>query len=167
MRPASRDHSIVMQPWPAEEAPDPDGADAAALDPDSAWDRLRPLGVHAVAHLVEAYRLARTWEGRAAAVSLATRFARDSELAFQLGLEALDDRSKRVRGRACGLLAYSLRKDAVARLRTLTGHADRETRDDAEAALAAIRDQNHHLFKDRDESGLVFWILDVRDLPDP
>ena len=127
--------------------------------------RLRPSGVDAVPQLVEAYHLARAWEDRAAALTCATRFARESEPAFQLGLHALGDRSKRVRYRACALLAYSLRRDAVARLEPLVDHPDRDTREDALAALAAICAQNHHLFMDRDRSDLVFWIVNEGDIP--
>jgi hypothetical protein len=131
---------------------------------DDAWDRLRPRGVLAMPDLVKSYRAARSWQGRAAAVSRATRFARDSEVAFQLGIEALTDRAGPVRHRACGLLAYSVRRDAVVRLRSLLGHGDPETRDDARAAIAAILNQNHHLFKDRDFSGQIFWIVCEADL---
>ena len=131
---------------------------------DDAWDRLRPRGVLAMPDLVKSYRAARSWQGRAAAVSRATRFARDSEVAFQLGIEALTDRAGPVRHRACGLLAYSVRRDAVVRLRSLLGHGEPETRDDARAAIAAILSQNHHLFKDRDFSGQIFWIVCEADL---
>jgi hypothetical protein len=118
----------------------------------------------AVSSLVDAYRTCPVPDDRAEAIGRATRFARHSDEAFELGLEALRDRSSRVRGRACGLLAYSLRQDAVGRLMLLLNHADAETRDDAQAALDAILEQNHHLFKDRDRSGRVFWVVDTTDL---
>jgi hypothetical protein len=131
------------------------------------WSGLRPSGVAAVPQLVEAYHRARTWEDRAAALMCVTRYARESEPAFQLGLGALGDRSKRVRYRACALLAYSLRRDAVARLEPLLDHPDCDTREDALAAVAAICARNHHLFMDRDRSDLVFWIVDEGDIPYP
>jgi hypothetical protein len=56
-------------------------------------------------------------EARSSMVYEATFFARVSEDAFQLGLLGCRDRSKYVRDRACGVLAYSLRKDALASLR--------------------------------------------------
>jgi hypothetical protein len=143
-------------------ARDVDAVGWVALD--KAWDELRPRSVLAMANVLESYRGARTSQARAAAVSRATRFARDSEAAFQLGLEALTDRSGAVRHRACGLLAYSLRRDAVMRLRTLLSHADPETREDARAAIAAILSRNHHLFKDREFSGQIFWIVCEADL---
>ena len=145
-------------------------ADAAGwVDLDEAWDRLRPRGALATQDvatqdLLEGYRAARSWQGRVAAVSHATRLARVSELAFQLGLAALDDPSEPVRRRACGLLAYSLRRDAVGRLRSLLTHADPATREDARAAIAAILARDHHLFKDREFSGQIFWIVCEADL---
>jgi hypothetical protein len=141
-----------------------DTADPAELE--AAWALLAPFGIHAVPYLVDAYHSATTWQGRAAALHYATRFARDSEAAFLLGLEALDDRSRTVRARACGLLAYSLRHEAEDPLLVLARHLDAATREHAQAALAAIREQNHHLFKDRIRSGLVFWIVNQSDLPD-
>lgn len=141
-----------------------DSADPAELE--AAWALLAPFGVDAVPYLADAYRSASTWQGRAAALLYATRFARDSEAAFQLGLDALADRSRTVRARACGLLAYSLRPEAEGRLRVLRNHADPATREHAQAALAAIGERNHHLFKDRRRSGLVFWIVNQSDLPD-
>ncbi|MGH9259750.1 MAG: hypothetical protein ACRD08_07630 [Acidimicrobiales bacterium] len=141
------------------------GCDAVGwVELDNAWDRLRPRDVLAMPDLVKSYRAARSWRGRAAAVSRATRFARDSELAFQLGLEALTDQAGPVRHRACGLLAYSVRRDSVTKLRSLLGHSDPDTRDDARAAIAAILSQNHHLFKDREFSGQIFWIVCEADL---
>jgi hypothetical protein len=129
------------------------------IELDKAW-----AGVLAPPDLVDSYRADRSWRSRAAAVSRATRLARDSELAFQLGLAALDDPSPAVRHRACGLLAYALRRDAVERLKSLLAHTDPESRDDARAAIAAILSQDHHLFKDRDFSGRVFWIVCEADL---
>jgi hypothetical protein len=141
-----------------------DTADAAELE--AAWRRLAPLGIEAVPHLVEAYHSSRTWQGRAAALLYATRFARDSEEAFQLGLDALSDRARHVRTRACGLLAYSLRREAEGRLSLLRSHADASTREAAVAALDALREQDHHRFKDRDGTGRIFWIVNQSDLPD-
>jgi len=114
--------------------------------------------------LVATYRAGRTWQARATAISRATRYARESEPAYRLGLEALADPSAPVRRHACGLLAYSLRREAICRLRPLLDHADPMTRDDARAAIAALLARDHHLFKDRDLSGQIFWIVCERDL---
>lgn len=140
----------------------PGGSGWVALD--QAWDGLRPRGLPAPPKLVEAYRAGRSWEARATVVSHATRYARQSEPAYQLGLEALTDRSAQVRRHACGLLAYSLRRDAIRRLQPLLAHSDPMTRADAGASIAAILAQDHHLFKDRDFSGQIFWIVCERDL---
>ena len=140
----------------------PDGDGWVAFD--EAWDQLRPRGVHAPPKLLEGYWAGRSWQDRATVVSRATRYARESETAYQLGLAAVADRSARVRRHACGLLAYSLRHDAISTLRSLLRHSDPMTRDDARAAIAAILGQDHHLFKDRDFSGQIFWIVCERDL---
>jgi hypothetical protein len=126
-------------------------------DSDAAWAELRPLGEHVLPHLLEAYRRAKRGELRVAFVFHAIRFARASDVAVALGLAALKDRAMVVRYRACGLLAYSLRRDALPDLRALLTHADARTVADAKAAIDAIEHQNHHLFVDRAHSGRVFW----------
>lgn len=68
-----------------------------------------------------------------------------------------------VRYRACGLLANSLQREAIPALKSLLNHPDTATRDDAAAAIMAIDKQNHHLFRDRDQSGKVQWILNPED----
>jgi hypothetical protein len=65
----------------------------------------------------------------------AIRFARVSEAAYSLGLKALADKSYMVRYRACMVLAYSLRTDAIPALTLLLHHADARTREDAAHAL--------------------------------
>jgi len=68
-----------------------------------------------------------------------------------------------VRYRACGLLAYSLRRDAIGPLKTLLNHRDPRTLADASAAITAIEKQNHHLFIDRDASGRTRWVVNEGD----
>jgi hypothetical protein len=148
----------------AEASPSNEPATVGWVELDEAWDRLRPRGVPATPDIVKAYRAARTGAARAAVVTRATRFARDSESVFRLGVEALADRSGPVRERACGLLAYSLRREAVPRLLPLLDHPDPGTTADARAAIAAILSQDHHLFKDRSFTGQVFWIVRPTDL---
>jgi hypothetical protein len=130
-----------------------------------AWERLRPLGVAVVPHLAEAYRSFRKWQGRASLVFHSIRYARMSDDAFRLGLEALSDRSAHVRHRACGLLAYSLRSEAVPHLEPLLRHPDSRTVEDARAAIEAIRHRNHHYFVDRDHSGRARWQVNEGDVP--
>ena len=130
---------------------------------ESAWESLRPLG-HAVSpFLLDAYSGAKRWQGRTALVFHAIRFARISEAAYTLGLQALTDKSYMVRYRACMVLAYSLRTDAIPALNLLLQHADARTREDAAHALDAIRHQNHHYFVDTSHSGQSFWVVNDGD----
>ena len=117
------------------------------------WPVLKPLGVEVVPFLLEAYPGFRHWQGRVCLVHHAARFSRVSEESFRLGLAAASDRSKRVRYSACLLLAYSLRTEALQYLRPLLEYSDNETVENARAAITAIENQNHHLFKDRTGSG--------------
>src|SRR5262245_35484070 len=130
---------------------------ASARDEEEAWAPLRGLGVAVVPHLLEAYRTFRKSQGRVSLVFHAIRYARTSEEAFRLGVEALSDKATLVRYRACGLLAYSLRPDAIPHLKSLLTHPDERTVEDAKAAIDAIESRNHHYFVDRDHSGRSFW----------
>ena len=130
---------------------------------EAAWAKLKPLGSNVVDHLAAFYPKAKTWQGRASLVFHSIRYARQSEAAFQLGLAALTDKSTVVRYRACGLCAYSLRRDALQGLRLLVSHKDTRTAEDAAAAIDAIEHQNHHLFVDRTHSGRSFWVVNESD----
>ena len=131
-------------------------------DQEKPWELLRPLGVSVVPYLLEAYPEFRLWQGRLACVYHSMRYARISEAAYQLGLVALTDRATLVRYRACGLLAYSLRPEAIPALKSLLQHPDEATQQDAAAAMKAIRKRNHHLFRDRDQTGIQ-WVLNPED----
>lgn len=130
---------------------------------ESAWSKLRPLGVAVVPYLREAYPTFSRWQGRVSLVYHSIRYSRVSDDAFLLGLEALNDRATLVRYRACALVAYSLRKDALFALNKLLSHSDPKTVEDARAAVTAINSQNHHLFVDRDNSGRVRWVVNDED----
>ena len=132
-------------------------------DQEEIWTELRPCGEAVVPYLREAYPRFRKWQGRVALVYRSIRYARVSEDAFQLGLAALADRATLVRYRACSLLAYSLRDDAIGSLEALLDHPDAETVADARAALDAIRNRNHHYFVDRRHSGRTFWEVNTGD----
>ena len=134
-------------------------ADAAALE-------LRDFGPAVVPALAAAYETTGRWQGRAALLFHAIRYARTSDAAVALGKRALTDRATIVRYRACGLLAYSLRRDVLPDLRPLLAHADAPTRADAAAAITAIERGNHHRFIDRDGSGNSFWHVNPGDTPD-
>lgn len=130
---------------------------------EQAWAALRPLGEAVVPFLREAFPLFRKWQGRTSLVYHAIRYARISEDAFQLGLMAITDKSVMVRYRGCGLLAYSLRTEAVAPLERLLDHPVPRTDQDIRAALDAIRSGNHHRFVDRDNSGMTTWRVNEND----
>ena len=130
---------------------------------EAAWTNLKPLGIAVVPHLVDAYSRFTKWQGRCSLVFHSIRYARLSDEAFQLGIAALKDKSTVVRYRACGLLAYSLRKDALPALREAARHNDTRTVADAIAAMDAITRQNHHLFIDRGHTGRSFWEVNESD----
>jgi hypothetical protein len=140
-----------------------DTKDGAAED--SAWTQLRPLGAAVIPYFLEFYPHAKLLEGRRTMVFHATRHARTSEAAFQLGLAALKDRSSIVRYRACGVLAYSLRRESLPHLQALATHKDQKTVEDARAAIDAINRQNHHYFVDRNHTGRTFWEVNDGDIP--
>jgi hypothetical protein len=137
---------------------------ANTLEMEAAWELLRPLGDSVVPFLIEFYPHARKAQGRVALVFHLIRYARVSEDAFNLGITALDDKATLVRYRACGLCAYSLRKDALPHLEKLRNHVDIRTAEDARAAIDAIRKQNHHYFVDRNHSDSSFWEVNPGDV---
>jgi len=126
---------------------------------DTEIEAIKKLGLHAnnVPNLFyKKYRLASKAKERGACVHYSTRYARDDQIAFELGLIALSDRSRHVRHLACLLLAWSLRADALPELRKLERfHSDDETLEDIRAAIDAIENQNSDYFVDRDHSGMV------------
>lgn len=126
---------------------------------------LHELGSRVVPYLLEFYPEARHWLTRAHLVNRATPYARTTEDAFQLGLRACADRSTHVRYRACELLAYAQRDEALPVLERLRTHPDPRTVADADAAIDAIRSQNHHWWRDRDHCGRVFLFVWPEDLP--
>jgi hypothetical protein len=92
-----------------------------ATDSENAWAELRPLHAAVVPYLLEQYRRAKRGEARVVLVFHAIRFARKSDAAITLGIAALKDRAATVRYRACGLLAYSLRRDTLPTATTPAG----------------------------------------------
>jgi len=116
---------------------------------------LRTLGPTLAPHLLTHYRSARAWKVRASCVYHAVRYARESEDALRLGLEALGDKARVVRYRGAMLLAYSLRRDVLPELRKRRQSATGADAEDIAAAIDAIETQNHNYFVDRDHSGQV------------
>lgn len=132
---------------------------------EDAWQKLKPLNALVVPHFLEAYPVLKRAQARVSLLFYATGFARVSEEAFRLGLLGCQDRASLVRYRACGLLAYSLRSEALPALDALLGHSDRKTSADAIAAGDAIRSGNHHYFVDRQHSNKTFWVVNPGDVP--
>jgi hypothetical protein len=130
---------------------------ASAAEEQQAWAQLRGVGAEVVPYLADAYRSFRKWQGRASLVFHSIRHARASDDAFRLAVEALSDKASQVRHRACGLLAYSQKNEAIAHLKPLLQHADARTVEDAKAAIDAITRRNHHFFVDRGHTGRAFW----------
>lgn len=109
-------------------------------------------------HLLRRYRQAKKWQERVTDVFLALPYARTDPDALVLGIEALGDKSKVVRYRACMLLAYSLSRTAIPQLKArLQSEDDRMTIADLKAAIDAIEHNNHHYFVDREHSNQMFW----------
>jgi hypothetical protein len=140
-----------------------DSKDSVARD--AAWERLRGLEERLLPFLQEFFPRARRFEARRDIAFQCIRYARDSEIAFEIGLAAIRDKSAVVRYRGCCILAYSLRVEAVPPLRVLEKHADARTVADARAAIDAIVHRNHHYFIDRGHSGQSFWEVRPGDLP--
>jgi HEAT repeats len=139
--------------------------DSPSADVREAVQRRLPQG-DLTPFFLEAFPRTRRMEARISMVFKATFYARESESAFRLGLLALDDRSKYVRERGCGVLAYSLRREALPKLRRLLRDPDSWVRENAEAAVDAIKRRNHHLFVDQDwPRGQTFWIVRPGDDP--
>ena len=115
------------------------------------------LGVRLPEALLATYRSSRLAGPRSSCVYHATKYARVSDDALQLGLEALQDRSKLVRHRACGLLAFSQRPGLAARLRAQMDAVSETSRADLLAAIDALEQGNHHFFVDRDHSDKIMW----------
>lgn len=119
----------------------------------SAVKELSCLGMEFPKLLLEKYRRSNKWGERASCLYHASKYAVSSPHAFELGIEALGDKSKVVRYRACLLLAIAQKTEALKALEDLV--ANPESSDDAKAAIDAIEQRNHHYFADRDHSGMV------------
>lgn len=123
----------------------------------SAVNKLSGLGMEFPELLLKKYRNSKKWGERASCLYHASKYAVSSPHAYELGIEALSDKSKVVRYRACLLLAIAQKSEALRPLEALI--INPESSDDAKAAIDAIEQKNHHYFADRDHSGMV--TLDV------
>lgn len=103
--------------------------------------------------LFQKYLVSKKWGERASCVFHSIKYAKDHAIAFQLGLEAIKDKSRHVRYRACMLLAVAQKRAAIPYLEALL--KDPHSAGDASAAIDSIQHQNHNYFVDRDHSGKV------------
>ena len=126
---------------------------------DSEWAAIEVLrrlaGDQLPSLLLQKFRKATKAGERASCVYNAMRYARTIAAAVQLGREALADRAKSVRYRACMLLAYSQDRSVLKDLRVALSKVPAGSREDVAAAIDAIESRNHHYFVDRAHSGKV------------
>lgn len=123
---------------------------------DAEYDAVRDLsqlGLEFPKLLLQRYRCSKKWGERASCVYHACKYAVASESAYELALEALKDRSKIVRYRACMLLSFAQKTCAIESLELLLTNSD--SSEDAKAAINAIEHKNPNLFADREHSGKV------------
>ena len=114
---------------------------------------LSSLGDKLPSLLLKKYHSSSKWGERASCVYHAIKYAHKNQDAFQLGIESIKDKSKKVRYRACMLLAVSQNIKAIPYLKPLLNVSG--SQEDAKAAIDAIENKNHNYFVDRDHSGMV------------
>lgn len=115
------------------------------------------LGAELPTYLRQKYHKETKKNARMACLLLSLQYARDSEEAYKLGIDALDDRYKDVVGLAGCLLAISLRKEALPVLSRFAEEAKvEECKDYALRAIDAIEHQNSHYYLDVEHTGKAF-----------
>lgn len=100
---------------------------------------------------------AKRYGTRASFLYHSLQYSRVNRVAVQLAMRCLHDKSRQVRYRAAALLAVSLADEVLPALREAAASVPEESRADMRAAIDAIESRNHHLFQDRDHSGMVTW----------
>lgn len=121
------------------------------------YKEIKALGEEVIPYFLEQYPKSSHWKQRVAYVYHSIRpAAKGDKSAFQLGLLALNDKSKHVRYRACMLLACAQNIEALPYLEALKDHPVSETKKDVEAAIDALKSKNHHYFIDRSHSNKMF-----------
>ena len=73
-------------------------------------EKLEALGVDIPNLMLKRYKISRRWADRASCVYQCMKYAKTHEDAYQVGIIALQDKSKSVRHRACILLSAAQKK---------------------------------------------------------
>jgi hypothetical protein len=113
--------------------------------------------------LKELYHSSKSRKIRAACIYYCFGQAKSNKSATSLALEALADKSKIVRFRACQLLAYSLNQDILPQLKLTRSTISKDSVEDVDAVVDAIQSQNQNFFRDRTHSGKIFMTLRESD----
>lgn len=136
---------------------------------DSEWkvvlELRNQLGSEFPRMLFEHYKLSRNWRTRASCVYHCFVFASTSEVARQLAIAALNDKSRVVRYRACQLLAYSQDMKLLPLLSTKLAEISPDSKDDLLAVVDAIQNQNQNYFVDRSHTGKITMKVQRLELP--
>ena len=86
--------------------------------------------------LTKRYKVSRRWSDRALCIFHCIEYAKSNDVAYQLGIMALQDRSRTVRRRACALLSVAQNQEAIEHLEKLL--LDETLQGDALAAINAL-----------------------------
>ena len=81
--------------------------------------QLEALGVDIPGLMMKKYKISRRWADRASCVSHCIKYAGTHEDAYQIGIVALQDKSRAVRHKACMLLSATQKKEAIEHLEKL------------------------------------------------
>jgi HEAT repeat protein len=95
--------------------------------------KLEASGVDIPGLMIKKYKISRRWADRASCVYHCMKYARTHEDAYELGIIALQDKSRAVRHRACMLLSATGRKEAIGHLEELL--SDETSRNEALAVI--------------------------------
>ena len=99
-------------------------------------EQLEALGVDIPSLMMKRYKISRRWADRASCVSHCIKYAGTHEDAYQIGIVALQDKSRAVRHKACMLLSATQKKEAIEHLEKLL--PDKTSRNDAIAAIDVL-----------------------------
>jgi hypothetical protein len=117
-----------------------DGRSAAGMQ--EGIEKLEALGVDIPDLMMKRYKFSRRWADRASCVYHCIKYAKTNGDAYQVGIIALQDKSKTVRHQACLLLSAAQKKEAIEHLEELI--SDEASRDDAVAAIDVLLNLNNN-----------------------